>query len=480
MSDANPLGAFALFLQARYRADGGGDALQLRFEPLGHPITEADVVDESLAALADQYPRTDDGPFVAATTRLSSVYRRLLPQATAIPGPDPAFDSMKKEALTRLEDSQRAPFGPVPIAYLAASANPARWFSDERYWIDFDSGAALDGPTALGKPTAALARPLLSGALARELPTPNQRPAAPSAPPMLPLSWTLPADTPSLVASARVPRVQDAAPLLGTRGIGLAHVAAASPAVAPALDQRMALTRALGQAAMAMPATSAPRLRLRYCVVGLQRPWLETSLLLLYRHWMVPGLGAGEMAATPACFRQFPVAMVVVRDFSAEAKWNSSDTARLTASAGLGPFSLMGADWSPSEGRLSNPGVQIVGWLCSPLPPLPPGADPALKPQVRPFVAVAQDGWYIARFELHWLEPGAGGVTVVRQWASSAVPKGFSAHIEMAPDASQVHVRAWALGGGVLCDRVLPAPDGLCYRVTGTTLQPGLVVVPPD
>lgn len=503
MADANPLGAFAQFLLARYQAEGGGDALQLRFEPLGHPITAADVVDESLAALADQYPRTEAGPFMAAATRLSSVYERLISDASATSDPDPAFDRTKAKALAQLELSRRAPFGPIPISYLAATTSPVEWFSDDRYWVEFDSGepVAVRGVLNLvGGPSLHGRR--LNGALAvladvtgvadRIQPTAPEPAVA-----LPPLAWTAATDVPGMPAGAMVPHLQAAAaPLRGRLVTGLAVEAGEATRTAgrspiwqvgaagqpPALEQRMALVRALGASAPvtpAVPVTSAPRLRLRYCVVELQRPWLETALLLLFRQWMVRNLAAGEMAAAPVHFSQLPVAMVVVRDFSADADWSAADTARLTGAASLGPFSLMGATWAPAQGRLSNPGTQIIGWLCSPLPPLPPQGDPAIKLLPKPFVAVAQDGWYIARFALHWREPGADGQPVACQWESTGVPKGFAARIEMAPGASQVQVQAWALGGGVLCDRTLPAPDCLCYRVTGTALQPSLVVAPP-
>lgn len=447
----NPLGKLAAHLQARYASSGGGDAVVLRLETLGHPIQQADVDDESLSALADQYPLGDAGAFVPAITRLSDVYRRLLYEAVPSAEPDPAFYQMKGRAIANMESSLLAPSSPIPIRYLGSTAKPVAWFSDSSYWESFDSAFSRSSirPASFGIGAA------------------GEQPRALIPAPVLPMRW--------IHISAEESIHSGAAPLM----LPLAGTAAKEVPAPVSLDGRMAFMRATVAAPVDAPPATTPRLLLQYCIVYLNRPWLDAALFTLHRHWMVPAMAAGEMSSSPVNFRQLPVAMVVVRNFSAQAEWSETDTAQMSVAASLGPFSLVGASLVPGLNKLENPATQIIGWLCSPLPDLPPnsGIDSAQASTVHLFIEVEQAGWYMAKFALTWLEPGAGPHPVSRSWGSVAVGKGFSHRITMAPGAHSLHLQAWELSGKSLCDRQLASPDNQRYRVTGTVWEPGLDVL---
>lgn len=118
------------------------------------------------------------------------------------------------------------------------------------------------------------------------------------------------------------------------------------------------------------------------CLVSLRRPWLSTAFLQL-RNWFVPSLDAGELSSGDnpedgAPLAAIPVACVLIRDLRIHAQWTTEDQAQALSSSHLGPFSLAGRrfDTSTTTATLSVPGMQSVGWLCDPMPALPPRSSP--------------------------------------------------------------------------------------------------------
>ncbi|PPK96141.1 hypothetical protein CLV92_105243 [Kineococcus xinjiangensis] len=107
-----------------------------------------------------------------------------------------------------------------------------------------------------------------------------------------------------------------------------------------------------------------------YCLVNLRRPWCSTSLLH-DRSWRIPGHSRGDLTApgAPGNLPLMPVGFVAVRKLRISAAWSEADRSRLGAATSLGPFEVGPVD---ASGALSRDGMQIVGWLLQPLPPLPP------------------------------------------------------------------------------------------------------------
>jgi len=121
-----------------------------------------------------------------------------------------------------------------------------------------------------------------------------------------------------------------------------------------------------------------------YCLVRLRRAWFSGDLLAT-PGWYVPGAHAGDYASGPSAntgpFAAIPTAFIAVKNLLIDAAWSDSDVAARANAASFGPFSLLG---SPTDDRNSvrNPGIQIIAWICSVQPQLPPDTDPSLVPVV--------------------------------------------------------------------------------------------------
>jgi hypothetical protein len=119
-----------------------------------------------------------------------------------------------------------------------------------------------------------------------------------------------------------------------------------------------------------------------YCLVRLRRPWFSGDLLATLG-WYIPGAHAGDYAsgapANTGPFAFIPTAFIAVKNLVIDAAWSDSDVAARANAASFGPFSLLG---SPTDDKNSvrNPGIQIIAWICSVQPQLPPDTDPSLVP----------------------------------------------------------------------------------------------------
>jgi hypothetical protein len=113
-----------------------------------------------------------------------------------------------------------------------------------------------------------------------------------------------------------------------------------------------------------------------YCLVRLRRPWLSGDFLAA-SGWYVPGVRAGDYASGPpentGSFAALPVKNLQIRG-----SWSENDAAAIGNSAAFGPFSLL--KQADNMGALNNPGLQIIAWICSLQPRLPPDSDPSLQP----------------------------------------------------------------------------------------------------
>ncbi len=114
-----------------------------------------------------------------------------------------------------------------------------------------------------------------------------------------------------------------------------------------------------------------------YCLVTITRPWISTEFLTL-KTWFLPGFKAGDLSsgsgAANAPFEVMPMAALVVKNLLIKAE--QSDLVHLQDSVGFGPFSFVGR--TVEDGQLKCEGMQIIGWVCVPMPLLPPMSDPTL------------------------------------------------------------------------------------------------------
>jgi hypothetical protein len=122
-----------------------------------------------------------------------------------------------------------------------------------------------------------------------------------------------------------------------------------------------------------------------HCVVSLTRKWFPDTFLLM-RDWYVPGYARGDIsngsgAGDPGIAPILTTGFVAVRNLKITSNWSQADLAAIQGSAAFGPFSLLGRSYNATTGTLSCPGLQIIGWFCSPMPVLPPVSDPNLPAQ---------------------------------------------------------------------------------------------------
>jgi hypothetical protein len=121
-----------------------------------------------------------------------------------------------------------------------------------------------------------------------------------------------------------------------------------------------------------------------YQLITLQRPWLPVALLI-NQYWCLPGYEAGQLvhAATESVQPGIPVAFVALRRLHLAGAWSSRDVEVIPAAQSLGPLSLVGRTVTNQGNQsltIDCPGLQIVAWICQPLPGLPPSANGAPPP----------------------------------------------------------------------------------------------------
>jgi hypothetical protein len=143
-----------------------------------------------------------------------------------------------------------------------------------------------------------------------------------------------------------------------------------------------AQTMTLNAAASSREVTSSSiSLSSEYCLVNVTRPWLSTGFLTL-RNWYMEGFRDGELASGSGIggmpLEVIPVAALVVRKLSIRAAWSHEEQQSLQDTLSFGPFSLQGRSVDQVSGVITCPDMQIVAWICEPMPRLPPAADPAL------------------------------------------------------------------------------------------------------
>ena len=330
MTDMKLIEHFKEYLLNSFNLDSNTKrSIKIKFEAIGKPISENDVTDNSFSKSANKYPFSDCEIFIPHEQKIDSLYEILINGARLkLPCEDDAssFNAIKAEALSKLHKSEMASDSIIPILYHLSNALPSDWYRNEKYWTEYTSGyvkndCALRVVGQIGSSTRV-----------------SMTPASVSPQPL-----TAPLDA----------------------EVGLDE------------DAKINFMRELE--ASGIPSTTETlQLKLKYCIVRIERQWLEETLFNVFDNWYLPGRYKGEISKSPVDFKQLPVAMIVVRELSVNGKWNAEDIARIPDARSFGPFSLADHKWSPEDGVLKNERAQIIGWICTELPPLPPLSDPRL------------------------------------------------------------------------------------------------------
>jgi hypothetical protein len=304
--------------------------------------------------------------FYESSQKLDSVYEMILNSAKLPSGADDkAFNKMKADAFRNMDKSSFAPDNMIPILYYGSAAIPNDWFTDDRYWHEYrpevketnNSNAitnpvdpAQEGDTIMEFKKATEIDELNNSILIPEVVQEKSIQTGRSS-----RSGTVKADDTNRES------ITDRMAKIGRTWID------PQDRITELRDIKLVKKAAT---------TSDPQLYLKYCIVKIERQWFDYSLFTLYRNWYVQGMKEGDLSAFPVDFNLLPEAMIVVRNVSIDASWSVHDAEAIPESAAFGPFSLAGSTWSPSKGSLINKNTQIIGWICSQIPMLPPISDP--------------------------------------------------------------------------------------------------------
>jgi len=400
-------------------AEPSGGGAFLAFEPIGTALT-SDMFElppgafspllaaERFSTLANTLPElegtTIKGPSIRSADGL---YEMMMIGAQPLPASDRSgFDRFKSDAIELFDRAKAQPLLHDGRAYRTAVATPPDWCANATTWVkrtfSTEERTQTDaGPLKMAQSTRMVAErwawrvapPDVAlvledpGAVHRLVSTKAATFAAVKQPHLMIRSQTMPAfkASPALMA-ATVGRSFTS----GSKNFVQRPVA--TLAAEPSTHATLAMTRPELQAAVVQQLANAAKpqevtskslsLSFDYCLVTATRPWLSTPLLTM-KHWFIDGHKAGELASGEGtgagAFEVIPMAALVVKNLEIRAAWSAEER---TAAAGfmkLGPFSLMGRTSSGAElNAISCPGMQIVAWICQPMPLLPPAADPAL------------------------------------------------------------------------------------------------------
>ncbi len=346
---------------------------------------------EYLSINADFLPVLTAGSYMPTQRTASATYKIMLGLAQPSPTGNLALFNALKASASELLQNGVAGSTLGAYTYYPAFASPPGWFDITAPSIWTSYGYTATPPTA-------------SSASAVAPPVPHPPVPRPPLRFMQMPAWHLTADVPAAPVGEK-PATQ-AAPAAATfnRSPAFINRIAPLPIVHPIWVGPAGPPRPPTPPTPAPPPPPPPpdlhpdfSLSFDYCVVQLRRPWLSGDFLAS-SGWFVPGAKAGDLAqAAPAVaapadsaasvpgatrtppLSWLPVACIAIKNLniSVGAGFDAATASRATA---FGPFAVRPVQ--PGGGattdRLTNPGVQIVAWVCAAQPQLPPETDPAL------------------------------------------------------------------------------------------------------
>lgn len=383
-----------------------GSTAALAFQPIGLPVNPADFqaspiqATAAMDALADVTANVVDGQYVPTLISATGLFDLLLSGVAASADDVATYGQLRSQA-------QEAYYG----GSTDTLASPGNWWdSASPGWTTYSTssgqatGPGTTGPV-IGSPWTwrvlppsqepvvisappSLFRPITEGPAIRATPTGVMDPTRTIA-----VAETANAVRSSMIAVDRVPAtVIDTALPITTATPGQAGPGA--PAEVPLAPARLfGITR--GQlAGLASISTPAPvqagqiTIDFQYMTVALNRSSWWNGLLVANTGWYLPGYRAGDLApgsltGTGGICGGLPTAMVLIRNLTIRGSWTSADQGALAQASTFGPFSLLGRTISPDL-TVQVAGTQIIGWVVTELPQLPPLGDPNLGPRTSP------------------------------------------------------------------------------------------------
>jgi hypothetical protein len=371
---------------------------------------------EELAYLVDVLPLVDGGFYSRTMRTISVTYSMMLDAAEpSSAASSQGFSDLKTQAKKAYDAAEAGSFD-GPTSYKPTYPTPIDWYdlTNTANWASYCYTASAQAPPVpAGQPTPPVAPnvhlqwhivpPELRPAILRrsieegpEIPERVERPMFISAPAVQVERQAIATPVARPAAEAMVTPV--ARPAVETMATAVVRPAGASVLVTPkTLIHPVELTALMSVANIATQTAPQPvetpkfSMSFDYCLVRLRRSWLSGDFLAT-PGWYVNGKHAGDYASGGSTntgdFPVIPTAFIAVKNLVIDAAWSDSDAAAGESAASFGPFSLLGRPANDKNG-IHNPGLQIIAWICTVLPQLPPDNAPSLPAAAAPPPATA-------------------------------------------------------------------------------------------
>jgi hypothetical protein len=394
---------YAYFLKA-YQQGGQGAAQNevVAFENIGFSPGCSALTGNNVAAAAleevshfsDELPEVAGGVYTHTLRTISGTYGNMIDAAESSSAAAlVTFANFKSQAQKAYQGGAISSFD-GPTSYLPVYPTPIDWYdlNNTGNWQSYLYDASVKAPAPAAPPPRAPnvriqwrivpqnMRPvILSRSDATGISASADRPAHPM--------FMRPAIPSHQVVNAKAVRP---APIVANREIAtnaVASSAAASTQISPVRTIGASRLAGLASVINLAPQTQSqpvetPKFTMSfdYCLVRLRRSWFSGDLLATLG-WYIPGAHAGDYASGPPAntgpFAAIPTAFIAVKNLVINAVWSDSDVTARANAASFGPFSLLGSS-TDDKNSVRNPGIQIIAWICSLQPQLPPDTDPSL------------------------------------------------------------------------------------------------------
>ncbi len=143
---------------------------------------------------------------------------------------------------------------------------------------------------------------------------------------------------------------------------------------------RFQLSSLINQELQTKPAGSSDgfNISFKYCRVNIDRSWFKLALLKM-KSWYMFGTLAGEYSSgsslnNPGMFPLLPTSFIAIRDLRITANWSQEDRQNIDQATALGFFDIR--DATLNANTLEVKGLQILGWISTLMPQLPPMPSP--------------------------------------------------------------------------------------------------------
>jgi hypothetical protein len=382
--------------------------------PGGSVASAADAV-EFVSTYADAVPDISAGVYVRSSRSISTNYDNMLEASVSVLQTQSViFNTTKAAAQLAHDNSKIGSSDPGVInSFEPVNATPSNWYdaTQQSNWLHYSYSSGTPAPPATPPPAP--------GTGVHSLPplhvlTPidpwrfTAMPVATSVTPA-PVVNKVPSPVidrvPTPVISKGPTAIKTFRPLVQNASLARAT----SPAVNLASSARLATfvlpTRFVTPVNTPPPVPLQPEFSISfdYCIVQLNRIWLSGDFMALPA-WYVPGIAqggyssgqgaiasafagsaAGDQSAIttdqPAAYGPLtfiPTAFVAIKSLAMHVPAGAAGSASSGPVTALGPFAVPTA--AGAANGSAGDGIQIIGWICSVQPQLPPVTDPALIP----------------------------------------------------------------------------------------------------